>query len=535
MDSVEFRKRGYEMIDYIADYVESLGHQRVTPDVEPGYLRELLPEEPPAQAEDWNEIMEDVKSLILPGVTHWQHTGFHAYYPIGNSFASILYINERYQLRNYFSFLLLLLLYVFLFFAGKMLGLPEHFLFSGSDSRGGGVIQSSASECVFVSIVAARDRALRQLKEEFPDEEQSALQWKLVAYCSKEAHSCAPKGAAMASIRLRLLDPDESFSLRGKTLRKAMEEDQAAGLVPFYVGATLGTMATCAFDNIEEIGPLCAEFGVWLHVDAAYAGTSFICPELRGPMKGIEFVTSFNMSPHKLMLVSYECAVMWVKDRDQLTQSMFVDSAFLQDLQSTNVIDYRHWGISLGRRFRALKLWCVIRCYGLEGLQDHVQNHCRLAQRFRDHVLADDRFEVCAPVRLGLVCFRLKAEDDLNEKLLATINESGKLFMVPASLNEKYVIRFCVCAEKTTDKHIDEDWKIITQLTDDVLRESQKEAKERQRSSWNVGKARNHKRSFFVHKTSSIKMVRAKSAANLKEGKPRRLPRKMQPNWCSCS
>ncbi|XP_076067659.1 aromatic-L-amino-acid decarboxylase-like isoform X2 [Oratosquilla oratoria] len=483
MNSEEFRKRGKEMVDYVADYMDSIDGRRVTPAIEPGYLRTLLPTSAPAKGEDWTAIMEDVEKKIMPGVTHWQHPRFHAYFPAGNSYPSILgdllsggigCIGFSWAASPACTELETIVLD----WMGKMVGLPQDFLAFSDGSKGGGVIQTSASECVFVSLLAARAHMIRQLKKQHPFVEEGVLLSKLMAYCSKEAHSCAEKAAMMAFVKLRILEPDENYSLRGETLRQAMEEDHAMGLVPFYVETTLGTTSCCSFDNLAEIGPVCDEFGVWLHVDGAYGGNSFICPELRGPMRGIEFASSFNFNPNKFMLTNFDCSVMWVKDRFRLTQALVVDPLYLQHSYSEKSIDYRHWGIPLSRRFRALKLWFVIRSYGVEGLQKYIREHCRLAKRFEAHVRRDPRFEVCAPVHLGLVCFRLRGPNTINQKMLTSINASGKLHMVPASLNDKYVIRFCVCAESATEDDIDLAWEIIEQFASDMLAITQLEQKD---------------------------------------------------------
>ncbi|KAB7496953.1 Tyrosine decarboxylase [Armadillidium nasatum] len=325
----------------------------------------------------------------------------------------------------------------------------------------------SASECVFVTLLAARAHKIRELKKQHPFVEEGVLMSKLMAYCSKEAHSCVEKAAMMAFVKLRILQPDENQSLRGPTLQQAMEEDIAMGLIPFYVETTLGTTSCCSFDNLSEIGPICEEYGVWLHVDGAYAGNSFICPELRNPMKGIECASSFNFNPNKFMLTNFDCSVM-VRDRFRLTQALVVDPLYLQHSYSEQSIDYRHWGIPLSRRFRALKLWFVIRSFGVEGLQRYIREHCRLAKKFEALVKKDNRFEVASPVLLGLVCFRMKVGNHLNAKLLSSINAAGKIHMVPANLGDKYVIRFCVCAQNATDGHIEYAWEVISEFATDM-------------------------------------------------------------------
>jgi len=302
MDGKEFRQRGREMVDYIAEYMETVGDRRVTPAVEPGYLRDLIPKEAPSKGENWEEIMTDVEQKIMPGVTHWQHPRFHAYFPSGNSFPSILgdMLSDGIGAIGFSwaaSPACTELETIVLDWLGKMIGLPDEFLSFTENSKGGGVMQSSASECVLVSLLAARAQKIKELKTVHPFVEEGVLLSKLIAYCSKEAHSCVEKAAMIAFVKLRILDPDENLSLRGATLAQAMEEDRAMGLVPFFVSATLGTTSCVSFDNLAELGPICKEAGAWLHVDAAYAGNSFICPEFKYLMKGIEvshFIDSLN-------------------------------------------------------------------------------------------------------------------------------------------------------------------------------------------------------------------------------------------------
>uniref|UniRef100_A0A6A7FSH7 Tyrosine decarboxylase-like n=2 Tax=Hirondellea gigas TaxID=1518452 RepID=A0A6A7FSH7_9CRUS len=461
------------MVDYIAGYLDNISDRRVTPNIEPGYLRPLLPEDPPLEGESFNDIMADVESKIMPGVTHWQHPRFHAYFPSGNSYPSILgdMLSDAIGCIGFSwaaSPACTELETIVLDWLGKMVGLPEAFLAFPETSKGGGVIQGSASECVFVSLLAARAHKIRELKISHPEEDEGALLSKLIAYCSKEAHSCVEKAAMMAFTKLRILEPDENHSLRGDVLAEQMAQDKEMGLIPFYVETTLGTTSCCSFDNIKEIGPVCEKYDVWLHCDAAYGGNSFICPELRGPMAGIEYASSFNFNPNKFMLTNFDCSLMWVRDRFRLTQALVVDPLYLQHSYSEQSIDYRHWGIPLSRRFRALKLWFVIRCYGVQGLQKYVREHCRLAKLFESLVLKDDRFEVCSPVHLGLVCFRLNGSNSVNQKLLSSINASGRLHMVPASLGDKYVIRFCVCAQNATDDDIEYAWNVIAEFATDL-------------------------------------------------------------------
>lgn len=291
----------------------------------------------------------------------------------------------------------------------KAIGLPNFFLSNQPGSYGGGAIQGSASEATLVSLISARARAIKMMKGGDFHVHDSMYLPQLVAYASKEAHSSIEKAAKMAIVKLRILETDSNGSFRGDTLRASIERDVEAGLTPFFVVATLGTTGACAFDNLQEIGEVCSDYGsIWFHVDGAYAGNSFILPEMRHFLRGIEFADSFCTNPNKLLLTNFDASALWVKDVMALKSALTVNPLYLQHEQQSSAIDYRHYGIPLSRRFRALKLWFVLRTYGITGLQKYIRNHIELAKRFENHVRSDDRFEVRNNVHLGLVCFRLE-------------------------------------------------------------------------------------------------------------------------------
>lgn len=289
----------------------------------------------------------------------------------------------------------------------KALDLPTCFLSDAPGSKGGGALQGSASECALVCLMTARDRAIKELKKGKEDVHESVFLPQLVAYSSKEAHSSVEKAAKMALIKLRILDTDSHGCFRGEMLKSAIEKDLRDGLTPFFVVATVGTTGACAFDHLTEIGEVCSEVpSIWFHVDGAYAGNSFILPEMRHFKNGLEYADSFNTNPNKLLLVNFDASAMWVKDVMALKTALTVNPLYLQH-EHSSAIDYRHYGIPLSRRFRALKLWFVFRTYGILGLQRYIRNHITLAKRFEKMVNSDDRFEVRNDVHLGLVCFRL--------------------------------------------------------------------------------------------------------------------------------
>ncbi|KAI5744570.1 hypothetical protein M8J76_003428 [Diaphorina citri] len=543
MDVEEFRQRGREMVDYICEYMTTIEKRRVTPNVNPGWLKTLIPNEAPVDPEPFDQIMKDVEEKIMPGVTHWQHPRFHAYFPSGNSYPSVLadMLSDAIGCIGFSwaaSPSCTELETIVLDWLGKAIGLPEKFLMyppqgknattpndidmniedymtpaNQPQSLGGGVIQSSASECIFVCMLSARAQAISKLKKIHPFVDEGVLLSKLMAYCSKEAHSCVEKAAMMAFVRLKILEPDDKNSLRGATLRQVMQQDETMGYIPFFVSTTLGTTSCCSFDNLAEIGPVAKEFDVWLHVDGAYAGSSFICPEFRPFMNGIEYADSFNVNVNKWLLTAFDSSCLWVADRYKLTSALVVDPLYLQHGHE-GAIDYRHWGIPLSRRFRSLKLWFVIRTYGLSGLQKYIRRHCELAKLFEGKVRRDPRFEISNDVRLGLVCFRLRSENNLiadqnNRKLLEDINASGRLHMVPASVHDKYVIRFCVTAQNANEKDIDIAWKIIQEFANTIQEQNDEvfELQERKRKDDLA-----YKRSFFVRMVSDPKIYNPKIA-----------------------
>ncbi|XP_023323819.1 aromatic-L-amino-acid decarboxylase isoform X2 [Eurytemora carolleeae] len=435
----------------------------VLPQVTPGYLRSLVPDEAPEKGEDWRTVMKDVDRVIMPGVTHWHHPQFHAYFPTANSYPAIVADILSGSIACIgFSWIAspacTELEMVTMDWLGTALNLPKEFLFSGP-GNGGGVIQGTASEATLVAILSARAERLKR-------EEAKGKMDRLVAYCSAQAHSSVERAGMLAGIQMRLVEPDENFSLRGDALNAAIEEDKEKGLIPFCVIATLGTTNSCSFDNLPELGRVCLEQDVWLHVDAAYAGSSFICPEFRPLLDGVEFAESFNFNPHKWMLVNFDCSAMWIKDSRKIVDAFNVDPLYLQHRHQGEIPDYRHWHIPLGRRFRSLKIWFVMRIYGLEGLRKHIREQVELANQFAEIVQTDPRFELPTPPRMGLVCFRVKASNVVNEKLNKKINEAARIHITPAKIRDKYILRFAVCSRFTVSTDIEFAWTEILRNLD---------------------------------------------------------------------
>ncbi|KZC08499.1 Histidine decarboxylase [Dufourea novaeangliae] len=462
------------MVDYIADYLENIRSRRVYPAVSPGYLRNVLPSSAPVDGEPWENIFADIEKCIMPGVTHWQSPHMHAYFPALNSPASLL-ADMLADAINCLGFTWASspacteLETIVMNWLGKMIGLPEEFLHRPGGSGGGGVIQTTASEATLVCLLAARTRAIRDVQQNEPDRLPAEINSRLVGYCSDQAHSSVEKAGLIGLVRMRYIESDDELSMRGEGLLEAIIRDRADGLLPFFVCATLGTTGACAFDNLKEVGQVCVENGLWLHVDAAYAGSAFVCPEFRGWLQGIEYADSIAFNPSKWLMVHFDCTAMWVKSSQALHRTFNVDPLYLKHENSGLAIDYMHWQIPLSKRFRALKLWFVIRNYGITGLQKHIREGVRLAQKFEALVLADARFEIPAARHLGLVVFRLRGENNLTERLLKKMNTRGRVHCVPAALHGKYVIRFTVTSTNTTNEDILRDWAEIRNTANEIL------------------------------------------------------------------
>lgn len=346
----------------------------------------------------------------------------------------------------------------------RALDLPPFFMSDVQDSVGGGAMQNSASDCIMVALIAARHRAVKMLSPKHISVHPSVYLSNMVAYTSKEAHSCVEKAAKIAIIKLRILPTDENGCLRGDTLAKALKHDvEVENFTPIFVSATVGTTGTCAFDKIDEIGRVCKKYPtIWFHVDGAYGGNSFILPEMRKFKVGLEYADSFNTNPNKLLLTSFDCSCFWVKNLDHLKNALSVDPPYLQsnDEPEKHGEDLRHYGIPLSRRFRSLKLWFVLRSYGLSGLRQYIRHNHKMAKRVEHNVLADDRFSLENTVYLGLVCFRLKINasektaNKVNMEFCEQMNASGKLHLIPTVFHDRFIIRMSVTNENATEDEI---------------------------------------------------------------------------------
>lgn len=349
----------------------------------------------------------------------------------------------------------------------RALHLPEHFMADKSDFVGGGCFQGSASEATLVATFAARARAIRYLRGTNKDVHESVYLPRLVAYASREAHSSVEKACMMALVQLRILETDSKGVLKGETVLKAMKKDIENGFTPCLVTATLGTTGFVAFDDLRGIALAIEEtkpkVPIWLHVDGAYGGNSFICPEMRGFMSGLEMADSFMVNPNKLLLGAFDMTCFWVRSVTELKSSLIVNPAYLQNASDhKRQIDYRHYGIPLSRRFRSLKLWFLLRSYGLEGLRKYIRNIITNTKYFEGLIRQDPRFEIINDVHLGLIAFRYKENFSVNEKqanemttmLHDLMNASKEIHVVPGRFYEKVYIRVSVNYEKTTTEHI---------------------------------------------------------------------------------
>ena len=464
MSPDEFRRHGHAVIDWIADYYTRIESFPVLSQATPGQIRASLPSSPPAHGESFEQILADIEKLILPGVTHWQSPNFFAYFPCNASGPAILGdllssgLGVQGMLWATSPACTELETHV-LDWLISMLGLPEKFL---STNTGGGVLQDTASSASLCALLAGRERATRFASN------TRGCDGKLVAYCSTQTHSSVEKAAKIAGLgaeHLRAIPVDKNFALRPDALASQITQDKAAGLVPCFVCATVGTTSSNAIDPVPDIARICREHDLWLHVDAAMSGTAALCPEFRHIHRGVEFADSYCFNPHKWMFTNFDCDVFYVADRKALIQTLSVLPEYLRNkaTESGAVIDYRDWQVPLGRRFRSLKLWFVIRHYGIEGLQHHIRRHVTLGQQFAQWVREDSRFELAAPVPLNLVCFRLKAGDEANQSLMDRLNRSGALYLTHTRLDNRLTLRFCVGQTHTEERHVARAWQRIQQ------------------------------------------------------------------------
>ncbi|MBT4318818.1 MAG: aminotransferase class V-fold PLP-dependent enzyme, partial [Candidatus Marinimicrobia bacterium] len=444
MKTDEFKKQGYKVIDWLADYYEHVEEYPVLSQVEPGDIRSKLPEKAPNTGRAHDEILNDM-NILMPGITHWQSPNFHAFFPCATSGPAILgdLISTGLGVNGMSwatSPACTELETHILDWLVDMMDLPVKFK---SNSKGGGVIQDTASSASLVALLCSREKASNGRTNE------NGSNGDFIAYTSSQAHSSIEKAVKIAGIgknNMRMVDVDQNFSMDSSHLRQLIEKDISNGLKPIFVCATVGTTSSTAIDPVNEIGKICKEFGIWLHVDAAMAGPAALCKEYRFINDGLNYADSYNFNPHKWMLTSFDCSIFFVADRSQLINTMSILPEYLKNKTSTSesVFDLRDWGIPLGRRFRALKLWHVINYYGVSGLQEFIRTHMENTKILRSWIEMEKDFEIITPTPLTLICFRHTKGNNFTEKLLNTINESGKAYMTHTKLNDQYIIRFSV-------------------------------------------------------------------------------------------
>src|SRR6476469_4936317 len=443
----DFRRHAHALVDCMADYLRDVGTLPVTPAVAPGDIRRRIPGAPPVDPEPFDALFEDFREIIMPGMTHWNHPGWFAYFPCNNSPPSILgemltaTIGAQ-GMSWVTSPAATELEQVVMDWLRQMMGLPDGFV---------GVIQDTASTATLVALLSARERAT---SGKAGSAGLAAAGAPLAVYASREAHSSIDKAVKLAGSGLDLLRPietDAAYAVRPDALGVALEAARTAGTRPACVVATVGTTSSTAIDPLRPIAEQCRRAGAWLHVDAAYAGAAAIVPELRPLFDGIEAADSIVFNPHKWLLTNFDCTAYFVRDPGALLSTFQATPEYLRTAYDAEVVNFRDWGIQLGRRFRALKLWFVIRSYGVEGLRAVIRRHVALARELAGWVTDDRAFELLAPVRLGLVCFRWRPRgrteeelDALNARLLAEVNATRARYLTHTRLSGRYVIRLVV-------------------------------------------------------------------------------------------
>ena len=461
MTPAQFREHGHRVIDWIADYYERIETFPVLSQAAPGALRASLPAHPPEHGEPFEAVLRDLDEQILPGITHWQHPSFFAYFPanasgpaiLGDLLASGLGVQGMLWATSPAATELETHVLDWL---ADLLDLPEGF-------RGNGVIQHTASDAALVALLAALHRASGGRTEH-----EGVHSGRFAVYTSVQTHSSVEKACRVAGLgadALRKVDVDAATqAARPDHLRALIEADVAAGMTPALVVASVGATGVGAVDPTREMAQIAREHNAWVHVDAAWAGVAAVCPELRWLADGVDLADSYCTNPHKWLLTNFDCDAFWVTDRSALLGALSILPEYLRNAatESGAVIDYRDWHVPLGRRFRALKLWAVIRWYGAEGLREHIRTHVALAQEFAAWVAADERFELVAPHPLSLVTFRLREGDDATRALMERVNASGRLYLTHTVVNGAVALRLAIGSPQTRRHHVEAAWAALS-------------------------------------------------------------------------
>jgi len=469
MHPEDFRRHAHTLVDWMADYLRDVGTLPVTPAVSPGDVRRAVPDAPPLDPEPFEALFEDFRRIIVPGMTHWNHPGWFAYFPGNNSPPSILgemlTATIGAQCMSWVtSPAATELEQVVMDWLRQMIGLPREYV---------GVIQDTASTATLVALLSARERATAGRSGSAG---LATAGPPLAVYASREAHSSVDKAVKLAGYGLDLLrhiETDDAYALRPEALAQALEADREAGIRPACVVASVGTTSSTAIDPLRPIAQLCRRSGAWLHVDAAYAGAAAIVPELRPLFDGMETADSIVFNPHKWLLTNFDCTAYYVRDPSALLSTFQATPEYLRTAYDADVVNFRDWGIQLGRRFRALKLWFVIRSYGVEGLRAIIRRHVALAQELAGWIEADPEYELMAPVPFGLVCFRWSppgATDDeldaLNARLLAAVNAGRERYLTHTRLGGRYAIRLVVGQRATEREHVRAAWEAVVKAAE---------------------------------------------------------------------
>lgn len=470
MTSDEFRAHAHTLVDWMADYLRDVEQYPVKSQVTPGEILAQLPAAPPEHGEPFETIFADFQSLILPGITHWQHPLFCAYFPANSSPPSVLAemltatLGAQCMLWET-SPAAAELEERCLEWLRDLMGLPKRFV---------GVIQDTASTATLAALLSARERATGFMANHTGLYNAPAF----VVYASQETHSSLDKAmriAGLGSDHLRKLAVDASFALKPEALESAIAQDRAEGRVPLCIVATLGTTSSTAVDPIAPLAELAQREGIWLHVDAAYAGSALILPELQHYIEGIEGVDSFVFNPHKWLLTNFDCSAYFVQDKAALIRTFEILPEYLKTGHTSEVNNYRDWGVPLGRRFRALKLWFVLRSYGAEGLRAKLRQHIAWAQELRGWMEATPDFEVLAPSPFGLVCFRYapagtteQERERLNVAIKERLNASGKLYLTHTKLAGIYTLRLVIGQTEVTREHVERAWQLVRAAAEEL-------------------------------------------------------------------
>lgn len=463
MTSDEFRKNAHELVEWMAGYMENVEKYPVKSAVSPGDIFNKIPDSPPAGSESFSSLMKDFEEIIMPGITHWQSPNFFAYFPANTSPPSILaemiiatlgaqcMIWETSPAAAELEEKMMIWL-------RDLIGLPSGFE---------GVIQDSASTATLSAILTAREKSTNFSINNEGAEHAGTLR----IYCSGQTHSSVEKAVKISGIgrkNLVKIPVKEDFSMDSQKLKEAISEDRKNGFIPCCVVATIGTTGTTSVDPIRAIGEICHENGVWLHVDAAMGGTALILPEFQWMLEGKEYIDSLVFNPHKWMFTNFDCTAFFIKDPELLIKTFEILPEYLKTRTRGLVNDYRDWGVPLGRRFRALKLWSVIRYYGTDGLRDKIRYHISIAFRLSEMISKEADFEILAPVKFNVVCFRYLPAgwqenkiNEINEKLNHLLNDSGKIYLTHTVLNGRYTLRMVTGQTNVTLEHVEKAWELI--------------------------------------------------------------------------